>query len=234
MVLWVALFLLILGISFVLAYRSMKDYQEIPAGAKVEYGLYLIRRMENLNANFLNSIGKLLLDGGLIISLERLFKGNQTALTIYGPKKILEGFASALNLLELEDYTLDCDSKDVSIWEMGIGSGGLQNFDNSVFESLSELGGEDQFFWQIILSVKKSKEEVSFQTQIRAVIYSKDPVRRKMLTSLLQELKLGGLTKVPKPFSSEQMLIFYHLRSLGKDSSGPILDSGGVIHLLQV
>lgn len=236
MILWIALFLLIVGISFVLAYRSMRDYQEIPNNTKVEYGLYLVRQMENFNANFLDSISPLILDEGLIISLERLFKGKKAALAIFGPKKVLEKFIPNLNLLELEDYTIDCDSRDVSIWEMGAKNASLKNPDSLhiLTESLSQLGEEDQFFWQVILGVKKIKVELFFQTQIRAVVYSKDPLRKKMLTSLLSDLQLGMLKKIPKPFSTEQMLIFYHLRSLGKDSSGPILDSEGVIQLLKV
>ncbi len=234
MILWVLLFLLIVGISFVLAYRSMKDYQEIPKNAKVEYGLYLIRQMENFNGGFLDSIGRLISDEGLIISLERLYKGTKAALTIYGPKKVLEKFILTFNLLELEDYTLNCDSKDISIWEMGTKSN-PPSPDNShiLADNLSQLSEEDQFFWQVILSAKKGKENLSFQTQVRAVVYSKDESRKKILTSLLQDLKLGGLIKVPKPFSTEQMLIFYHLRSLGKDSNGPVLDSEGVMRLLR-
>lgn len=236
MILWLALFFLIVGISFVLAYRSMKDYQEIPSSAKVEYGLFLVRQNAGFNANLLNSIGRLILDKGLIISLERLFKGKKAALTIYGPRQVLEQFSSTLNLLELEDYILDCDSSNVSVWEMGTQNAGSHNFDNPnlIFENLSELSEEDQFFWQVILRAKSDKEGMAFQTQIRAVVYSQDPTRRKMLTTALQDLKLGELTKVPKPFSTEQMLIFYHLRSLSKDSSGPVLGSEGVMRLLKV
>ncbi|EKD84968.1 MAG: hypothetical protein ACD_38C00123G0003, partial [uncultured bacterium] len=89
MILWLILFLLIIGISFILAFRSMKDYQEIPKASKVEYGLFLIRRTDSFDAGVLGSIGKFMLDNSLIISLERLFKGNKAALTIFGPKEIL-------------------------------------------------------------------------------------------------------------------------------------------------
>ena len=235
MILWFALFLLIVGISFVLAFRSMKDYQEIPKNFKAEYGLFLIRRPEDFNANVLNAIGQSILEEGLIISIERLFKGKKAALTIFGPKKILDRFAESLNLLELEDYANALDHKDISVWEMGIK--GTQDFKfdspNNIFKNLSELKEEEQFFWQIMLNAGKGKEK-SFQAQIRAVIYSKDPERRKILISLLQTAEVGELTKVPKPFSDEQMMVFYKLRSFAKDSSGLILDAEGVIRLLKV
>lgn len=235
MILWFILFLLIVGISFILAFRSMGDYQEIPKASKVEYGLFLIRQTDSFNVSILDSIGKFMHDGGLIVSLERLFKGHQAALTIFGPKKILDKFREGLNLLELEDYTDVLENKDVSIWEVAIKStsSGLDN-PNNIFSNLPELGEEDQFFWQVVLGARKENEGLSFQTQIRAVIYSKDPVRKKKLASLFQNLKFGELAKIPKPFSTEQMMDFFKLRSLSKDSNGPILDSEGIMHLLRV
>jgi len=214
----------------------MKDYQEIPKASKVEYGLFLIRRTDSFDAGVLGSIGKFMLDNSLIISLERLFKGNKAALTIFGPKEILNRFSASLSLLELEDYILDCQTEDLSIWEVGVKENTGPNLDdqNNIFANLSQMGDEDQFFWQVILGSRKEKDNISFQTQIRAVVYSKDPSRKKILTSLLQGLKLGKLAKIPKPFSTEQMMDFFRSRSLSKDSNGPILDSVGVMRLLKV
>lgn len=236
MILWFVLFLLIIGISFVLAFRSMKDYQETPKNFKSEYGLFLIRHPDRFNANVLDAIGQSILEEGLIISIERLFKGKQAALTIFGPKKILDRFTESLNLLELEDYANALDHKDISVWEVGVKGAKDFKFDspNNIFKNLSELKEEEQFFWQMVLGVRKEKEGLSFQAQIRAVIYSKDPERKKMLISLLQTAEQGELTKVPKPFSDEQMMVFYKLRSFAKDSSSPILDAEGVIRLLRV
>ncbi len=235
MVFWIILFLLIIGISFILAYRSMKDYSEIPKTSKVEYGLFLIRQTENFTTSTLNSIGEYMLEAGLIISIERLFKGTQAALTIYGPKNILDKFTSVLNLLELEDYTSRLISQDVTVWEIGTkDKKGYLGGPNDVFSNLSQLGQEDQFFWQMVLGPKKVKSNISFQTQIRAVVYSKDPEKKKILVSLLQELSSGELKRIPKPFSTEQMMDFFKLRSLSKDSNGPILNSEQVLSLLKV
>lgn len=234
MILWIILFLLIVAISFVLAYRSMKDYSEIPKASKVEYGLFLIRQTENFTASALDSIGELMLEAGLIISIERLFKGTQAALTIYGPKIILDKFTPNLNLLELEDYASRLESKDISIWEVGLRDQKGYLGGPNIFQNLSQLGQEDQFFWQVVLGSRKEKGSISFQTQIRAALFCKDPSRKKVLTSSLQELKPGELTKIPKPFSTEQMMDFFKMRSLSKDSNGPILDSEGVLSLLKV
>lgn len=235
MILWIILFLLIIGISFVLALRSMKDYQEIPETKKTEYALFLIRKT-GFNGSSLNLIGKRILDEGLIISIERLFKGKQAALTIFGPKKILNEFISELNLLELEDYTSSLDNQGLSVWELGVKSAVQPSLDNpdNIFNNLPELPDTDQFFWQVVLGVKMVKKELSFQTQIRAGIFCKDPLRKKVLVPLFQNLKFGELTYVPRPFSAEQMAGFFKSRTLSKDSAGPILNSSGVMRLLKV
>lgn len=228
MILWLILFLLIIGISFILAFWSMRDYQEIPQQSKAEYGLFLIRRTNSLNFEVLDMIRKSMLKQDLIISIERLFKGKQAALAIFGPKKILEQFAQQLNLLELEDYALNLASEDIFIWEVGV-----KGSTDDIFKNLPMLEHEDQFFWQVILGAKRGKD-LSFQTQIRAAVYSEDPIRKKTLVPTLQNLSMGKLIKIPRPFSQEQMMSFYKLRSLSKDSHGPVLASKGVMSLLKI
>lgn len=229
MILWLALFFLVIAISFILALRSMKDYQEIPQQSKLEYGLFLIRQKENFNSKALDSIRKFLLEeAGLIISIERLFKGSQAALTIFGPKSLLDKFASEFNLLELEDYASVLESQHVSAWEVGVKdvSRFKSGSPDNVFQNLPLLESGDQFFWQVIVGGDK--------TQIRAALYSKDSVRRQRLAPLFQNLASGQLIKIPKPFSSEQMMAFYRLRSLDRDSKAPILDSEGIMRIVKI
>lgn len=233
MVLWLILFLLVIAISFILAFLSMRDYHEIPQHTKVEYGLFLIRQVEGLNAQTLDSIRELMHAEGLIISIERLFKGKQAALTIFGPKKILGQFVTQLNLLELEDYTLDLSHQETFVWEVGTKDNQLPQGLDNIFENLPQLHIEDQFLWQIILTTK-GKKDPSFQTQIRAAVYSKDPSRRKALAPILQNLHVDKLVKIPRPFTPEQMMEFYKLRSLSADTKGPILGSEDILRLLKV
>lgn len=236
MILWLVLFLLVVGSSFILAFRSMKEFQGIPQKSKEEHGLFLIRQTGNLNAKILDFIRELVLVENLSISIERLFKGKKSALTVFGPKKILDKFTGKLDLLELEDYVSPLDSKDIAIWEVGVkNTKNLSPEDlDSIFGSLPKLGDEDQFFWQVILGVRKDQADLSFQTQIRAAFFTKDFIRRETLSALFQHLKFGELTKISKPFSTKQMMDFYRLRSLTKDSSGPVLDSEGVMSLVKI
>ncbi|MCL4366184.1 hypothetical protein M1437_03065 [Patescibacteria group bacterium] len=235
MILWIILFFIVVAISFVLALQSMRDYQQSPQQSQVDYGLFLIRQLASFDKDLLDSLKNTALGKGLIVSFERLFKGKQAALTIFGPKKILGQFTDKLNLLELEDYSLNLNNKDVLVWEMGVKNSNKldpQSVDN-LFENLPELTQQDQFFWQVVFSAKGGKED-SFQTQIRAVAYSQDPIRQKQLADMFQNFKIGGLVKVPRPYSSEQMMGFYRLRSLGQDTKGPLVDTQGVINLLKV
>lgn len=227
MILWLLLFLLVIGISFILAFRSMRDYQEIPQKTDVDYGLFLVRQIKNFDVKLLDSIRQEVLTEKAIVSLERLFKGRQTALTIFGPKNILSKFQNELDILELEDYTTEFTDNRVYVWEVGARATAKLNPDhfNEIFSNLPQLEAWEQFFWQVILNKN--------QVQIRAAVFSEDPIRKKMLASV-QNLNAGGLVKIPKPFSNKQMIEFYRARSLSKDNFGPILDTEGIMRLLKV
>jgi len=235
MILWIVLFLLVVGISFILALQSMRDYQEIPRKSKVDYGLFLIRQPEKFDVNLLDSIRRQMLAENLLVSIERLFKGSQSALTIFGPRNIVSSYSSQLSLLELEDYAAGLNAEGISIWEVGLKKTGKFNPINlnNIFNDLSQLGEEEQFFWQVVLATRKD-EENPFQAQIRAVVYSKDQTRRKTLSFDLQTIASGELTKVPRPFSTQQMLDSFKQRSLSKDSKGPIISAEGALRLLRI
>ena len=228
MILWIILFLLVVGISFLLALRSMRDYQEIPQTKTTEYGLFRIRQIENFDENILNSLREHINAESLILSIERLFKGKQTALVVFGPKKVLGNFADRLNLLELEDYAADLNHEDTSTWEIGMKNSkniSSENL-NNIFKNMPELAGEDQFFWQVVLGKN--------QTQIRAAFFNKDSQRREVLIPLLQDLGAGELVKIPRPFSKEQMMGFYQLRSVANDSGMPVLTSSEITQLIKI
>lgn len=227
-VLWIALFLLVVGISFVLAYQSMRNYSEIPGESKEEYGLFLIRQIDYFDASILGSIRELLAGKDLIVSIERLFKGSQVALAIYGPRVVLDQFVGSLNLLELEDYTQGLTVQDISVWEVGVRFRSRLSEEDigSISQALPKLETEDQFFWQVVVG----KDQI----QIRAALFCQDSDRRKTLLSELQNSKLGKLIKIPRPYTGEQMWEFYRQRVLSKDSRGPILDTAGLIRLLKL
>ncbi len=219
--LWVVLFILVVAISFVLAARSMKDFTEIPTSSE-EYSLFLIRKTDSLTAELLNSIHKNLLRTSLIISFERLFKGKDSALVVFGSSKLLMAYKDSLDLLELEDYT-NVDVEQIFAWEVGIKKNGQWTKDNGQ-SNLSQLSEIDQFWWQVVLSN-------DFKAQITAVVISADAQKRNTLTNNLQSLSPDRLIKLPKAFSNEQLFNFYKSRSFRKDNNNPILSSEEIIQL---
>lgn len=225
MILWVVLFILIIAISFVLAFRSMKDYQEIPQQGKAEYGLFLIRKPSGFNTMFLDELLIKTKGVNLIVSIERLFKDKKSALLLFAPKNILQNFFDQLDLIELEDYTPSLSVKDTVVWEVGFKKNIPNEIMPNIFSAFPDLLGNDQFFWQVILGGKR--------TQIRAVLYSEDPARLQMLATALQQLGIPMLHKVPLPFSNEQMLQFFKSRSTSRED-GKIFLPQEIIHLIQI
>ncbi len=218
MILWIVLFVLVVAISFILAAKSMKDFREIPANE--QYGLFLIRKSQELNAQLLNLIQRDLLVSNSVISFERLFRGGKSALVIYGPKPLLFKYLQNLDLLELEDYT-NVNPAQISAWEVGIKGKG------QVFENLPEFPQSEQFWWQIIISS-------SFKIQVRAIVISEDDVKRHSLTQTLHNLAPEKIIKLPKAYSNEQILEFYKTRSFKKDEKNPVLKAEDIIHLLSI
>lgn len=222
MILWVVLFVLVVAISFVLAARSMRDFTEVPQ-SNDDYSLFLIRKTQGLTLELLSSIHNELLKSNFIISFERLFKGNKSALVIFGPRKLLTHHQNLLDLLELEDYT-DVNIEDISAWEAGIKSKiNIQK----IFTNLPQFLENDQFWWQIIIS-KGSK------VQIRAIVITSDDIKRNSLTQTLHNLAPEKVIKLPKAFSSQQILEFYKLRSFRKDSENLSLSSEEILSLLLI
>jgi len=221
MIFYLLIFFIILSVSLVLAYLSMKNYQEIPDALK-EYGIYLVKKPNFLT---LQVLGMLLdLCQGKLLSFERLFKGNLQVLVIFGPKKILsERFSEILGLLELEDYTRV--SGDLIAWEVGRKETG--EFAGDIFKNFPALDEDEQFFWQVILNGNHG--------QIRAVLFVQDIERKKILVSTLENIGGKLLHKIPKPFTSAQIFENYRKRifipSFGyKLTKEEILRFTGLLH----
>lgn len=229
MILWVVLFFLVIAISFVLAFRSMRDFQFVPQKTGIEYGLFLIRNSQGVTLEFLNDLRDKILQKNLIISFERLFKGPESALVIFGPKDQLTAISSNLNLLELEDYSLKVDENQISAWELGLRDLSQKEFLlESPLTLLAQIQTTEQFWWQINLKIDSSKENLDkskFLAQIRGVFLSADDQRRREVTNQLVGIGAPSLTKVPKPYTSEKILEFYQKRSLSLEKINPSLSA---------
>jgi hypothetical protein len=219
MILWVALFILVVAISFVLAVQSMRDFSEVPDKIR-EYSLFLVRNTAGLNKELISSLVKELKPGAFI-SLERLFKGTKSALVVFGPKSLLVHHR-ALDLLELEEYS-KVEAEHIFAWEVGV-----KNTDGTqLFKNMPQLHNHEQFWWQVIISSE-------FIPQITAVVFGPDIDRRHGLAHHLQNIEKEHVFKLPKAFSNAQLLEFYQKRSLRKDFKNPKLSAEKILRLIQL
>ncbi len=159
MIFYLSFFLLVIGISIFLAYISMRDIYDLPEGGDL-YGLFLIKNPRALTREVLSEIQKWIRKGNQIISLERLYKGNKSALAIFGPRKLLSKLAS-LELVELEDYT-KVDRSSLSAWEIK---------KTPPLAGRLNLKDTEQVWLQYVLESKAS----DFRLQMRVVHINPEP-----------------------------------------------------------
>jgi hypothetical protein len=231
MTIWLALFVLIIIASFILAYLSMKDYQETPAKSAL-FGIFLIQNPHHLNNAILNSQFHEISKIRSVVTLERLFKGSKSALVMTGPKDVLRKYSEILNLLELEDYT-NIDESAAAAWEVGVKEDVPRPLlIDDLFKDFVQLRTDEQFWWQLTLQTSpikkhsildflgwlilaKKSNTLTFHCQIRAVLYAPDPSRRQQLSERLENsLGDGKLIKIPRPVTSNQIFGNYKLRSI--------------------
>ncbi len=177
----------------------MRDFQETPRHLSQDYSLFLIRNLGALNSKLLEQLHSTLLKKSAVVSLERLTKGRLVALTIYGPKLLLQPFQQELNLLELEDYTKKYSSENLVVFEVIRKN---QPVEGEIFTDLPKLNDDEQFWWQLILQPKTVQRKKIFSGQIRVgLIISSN----KELSSQFESMNGGNLLKVPRPYSQEAM-----------------------------
>lgn len=232
---WVIIFLLIAIVSFVLALRSMVNFRQNPKDLSSDWGIFLIGKPENLTDELLDSLYQVCLKKRLIISLERLFKGNRSALVVFGERSIINQFSQTLSLLELEDY-LPANEKNVLIWDYSVKRGTKLNYDINL-KSVEKLDLKDneQFFWQITMQPLGNKlDQILFKmykkllgcnasnftqdndklfiSNIRGVLLS-DSIKKgeDRFNKIAQQF---NLVVTPSPFKSFQRLDFFQTRQV--------------------
>lgn len=193
---WVAAFFIIILVSAVLAFRSMKDYEEFPESLSLN-AVFFLGNPQAFTAEALNRLHRLLLENKNFFSLERLIKGKERALVIFGPRELPNLFPE-LNLVELEDYLGEInpgiessnlekkvDANQSITWliepknnikrEMHVG---LQ---------LKELNitPQQKVFIQIVGEPTGEKDETYFQSTLRVMVADSDPIERVNLAKIV-------------------------------------------------
>ncbi len=222
MIIWIVLFLFITAVSFWLAMRSMRNYQQKPGHFKTQYALYLVQRPEQLTPELIEELYKAATPTRAIISFEKLAKGLRRAVVVYGPVSLLQPFVQPLGLIELEDYAENVPVEQQTVWEIGSKGtpGTLQ---------LPDLRDEEEFWLQVALqpvsgSIEKhfaiaaqrapdQKSSVRFSAIIRAVVSAAEGHRRQVLVEeLTKSGHQAGLIKLPSDYTSAQLIKLYKER----------------------
>lgn len=193
--LWVILFIVVVLVSLLLAFRSMKDYQEIPQEAKdLTFALYLISQKNLIDEEVLKKIYQFSLKLNSIISFEFLKRGADSALVVYAPTEFLTQFSS-LAPVELEDY-LENSGKNSNPTKLSVNNSiaWVITAKNNPKKSLVmtedffklELG-EDQGFYLQAVCLGNPKQSDTFQVTVRAIVFDKNPNNRVTLAKTITE-----------------------------------------------
>lgn len=212
MLIWVFLFLLNITVSFYLAWRSMKNYRQRPHHFRTDSGVFLVQNPTLFNQELLENLMESAKSQGIIISFERLFKGNKNALVLFGPSGFLSAYKGPLLLLELDDYSqkFTQDTQGLLVWEMITRDLPQNPIHISVQDNL-DLAPHEQFWWQIIL------QPSSGEYVIRAVVLAQNDKRAASLHShLATQLESASLIPLPRTNKRAGMVGFYKDRALGQ------------------
>lgn len=219
MLFWLVLFTIVLIISFILAFKSMADYHEKPVNFHANYALFLIRSPQNFTSEVLTKLHREVLKDRFILSLEKLFRGKQEALVVYGPKMLLLPFGEALKLLEIEDYSKTIEVKKpgglegMVAWEAGIKNASKILEAGQLFKELPKLEEREECWWQIVL--QPTSQESVFNSLVRVVVKAGEKRRAQALRE--DSIKAGnsvGLSMLPQAYSHPQIVKFYQERAL--------------------
>lgn len=228
LMIWVIAFFIIILISSVLAYRSMRDYEEFPESGSLN-SVFFIAKAQIFTAEILKKIHEILLRSNQFFSLEKLYKGEEKVLVLYGPKE-LSGYFPQLNMVELEDYVSDnglkgdlrnSQSKKVSpdeilTWYIEPKRNSKTPLqDKGGLEDL-KIGEDQKIFIQAVLSPQSNGGEQMFQATLRIMVADSDSIAR---VNLAKKVELAfsqstGLLKHNDEFSEAKKFDSYKMRTL--------------------
>lgn len=220
MIVWVLLFFAVVLVSLILAGRSLRSYRENPSYLLSSYSLYLVQKPDLVTPELLNLLHSLALKERLIISFERLFKGERSALVVYLPSELTLSLKH-LSLLELEDYSYQ-PGEGLVVYEVGPKYN--LRVDLSKFSLVGEnlgLKEKDQLWWQIVLQPVLLNDQPIFQVVFRAVVTSTERERAGIISAnLLNQISEANLTRLPKSIVSGLLKQFQSRAMLGIFSDG--------------
>ena len=213
---WLTILSIVLVLSFLLAMRSLKNSQTKIKPSSTPQSLFLIRNPDQITTELLEKLHQTQTS----LSFEKLFKGSEQALVLFGPKG-LEQRLPELGLLELEDYLIpkeqtfsNKDQTKVNAdqafgWQIALQPG----MDKPDLSQLN-LGVDEQLFYQIILEPVIQKDEKLLKVTARAMVATKnklDKVKlgKRIFNKINQSLEIesNDLQSSPQFFEKYQFRV---------------------------
>ena len=240
---WVIAFFIIILISSVLAYRSMRDYEEFPDILSLN-SLYFIGNPSNLTPEVIKRLHDFFVAQKQFFSLEKLIKGKEKARILYGPRDLGKDFPE-LNLVEIEDYLAGENeyspdsAKKTNVnqaltWLIEAKNNPKKNL--VVGSELNDLTVEENqkvFLQSVLMPIEKS--EPAFQATLRVMVVDPDPIKRIELARKIDQLlkTATGLNKHEDAYPEIKKYESFKQRSLvPKEVSEFLLSSTEVASLM--
>lgn len=243
---WIILFFIIILISSVLAYRSMRDYEEFPDTLSLN-ALFYIGNPQNLTSETLKKLHDQFIQDKQFFSLEKLIKGKEHARVLFGGRGMVHDYPE-LALVELEDYISDEGSllshddfeKKVNVNQ--VLSWLIEPKNNPkkllvVGDELRrlEIENSQKVFVQVVLMPLEKSGESVFQATLRVMIADSDPIKRVELAKSINQIftQATGLKKHEDVFPESKKFESFRVRSLiPKEVSEFILTGDEVLSLV--
>lgn len=210
-----------------MAYRSMRDYEEFPDSLSLN-SLFFIGNPQNLTADTLKKLHDLNLIKKHFFSLEKLIKGKDKALVIFGSRELSKNFPE-LNLVEIEDYLasesnlLSPDSFEKKVNVNQVLSWLIEPKNNPkkmlhVGEELKKLNLEDdqKVFIQAVLMPIGNSGGTVFQSTLRIMVAQVDSIKRVEFAKKINQTVTSstGLNKHEDNFPESKKFDSFRQRSL--------------------
>lgn len=223
----------------------MKDYEEFPESLSLNT-LFYISNPQNFTEESIKKLRDAFTSRKQSFSIERLNKGKERALVIFGPRDLPE-ILPQLNLIEIEDYLTEVNDFEQGYSDKKVGvnqtltrlveakindkkplhlGGGINNL---------ELGEGQKFFIQIACFPENKRDSNSFQSTARLMIVDKDPVEKVVLFKRIKILweTATGLNIHEDSFPEQKKFESFKQRSLIPEEVAPFpLTSGDIFSLV--
>ncbi len=217
---WIILFFIIILVSAVLAFRSMKDYEEFPDSVGLN-SLFYIGNPSAFSEGLLDRLHGVFSEKKQFFSLEKLNKGSEAALAIFGPAE-MEDLFPELKLVEIEDYLGEAGSELLAVSKAVTVNQSLtwlidpkSSFKNPEHDLKIEIKENQKLFLQAVC-VPEINAKTGFQCTLRLMAVDPNPVDRLGLAKKAAEIfeQSFGLKKLVDSYPEQKKFSSYQQRSL--------------------